>query len=294
MNTEQFPPGVYDILNGINNTRIARVLSLSTTLPTAPGVNWQPNMEHWFTTASLTNLQTAFSISAIKAKYAANLTNLNVIATELADPTKYKFQLYAKGVLTVQDWISGVPAYNTPAYYFVQNSPPVPTRAMRPPLRGPEQRSQQAGERDLDDPRQHGDELLRQRGRGHHRDFGQQRALSHPRERLVLPGSLTSHPWVFSRYSLSSSACARSRDYRLRTRRRPTAVNLSSARPAKREAQRAREATELHDPPRTARSAGSSALHSTRWSKPSTTLGPSGVHGPAHQLRALPTTSRTP
>jgi hypothetical protein len=132
MNTEQFPPGVYDILNGINNTRIARVLSLSTTLPTAPGVNWQPNMEHWFTTASLTNLQTAFSISAIKAKYAANLTNLNVIATELADPTKYKFQLYAKGVLTVQDWISGVPAYNTPAYYFVQNSPPVPTRAMRP------------------------------------------------------------------------------------------------------------------------------------------------------------------
>lgn len=128
---QQYPPGVFDILRGDNNQRIARILSLSKTVPTAPGVTWIAQREHWFTTAGL-NLQTAFGAATIKATYAANLTNLNQVAAELANPALYTFQLHARGILNQSDWVPGAPPYAAPAYYFVQNAPPIPSRAMRP------------------------------------------------------------------------------------------------------------------------------------------------------------------
>jgi hypothetical protein len=128
---KQYPPGLYDVLRGDDDARIARILSLSKTLPTAPGVTWIAHKEHWFTTAGL-NLQTAFGVSTLKVRYVSNLTNLNQIAAELANTALYTFQLHAKGILTQADWIPGAPPYLTPAYYWVQNAPPIPNRAMRP------------------------------------------------------------------------------------------------------------------------------------------------------------------
>lgn len=129
-NSMQFPPGVYDISKGA--TRIARVLSLSTVLPNAPPIQWQPNKEHWFTTASLTNLNSYFNAATLRVSYVNDLGSLQKIATELADPSKYTFQLYAKGILSQSDWIAGAPSYIAPAYYLVQKNPPIPNRAMRP------------------------------------------------------------------------------------------------------------------------------------------------------------------
>jgi len=111
------------------------VLSLSSTVPTAPPIQWQANREHWFTPASINDLKPLLQSASISVVYAANLTNLQTVATELANSALYRFQLYAKGVLAPSDWISGTPPWVAPAYYFEQSPLPTPpTVPMRPLL----------------------------------------------------------------------------------------------------------------------------------------------------------------
>lgn len=128
---EQFPPGAYDVRDA-TGTLVARVLSLGNTLPTAPGVNWKKNKEHWFSVAGL-NLNTGFGGTSIDIAYAQDLGTLEKMALELANTANFTFQLYAKGILTQSSWISGQPTIDAPAYYFVQVPlPNDPNRAMRP------------------------------------------------------------------------------------------------------------------------------------------------------------------
>jgi len=127
----QLSPGLYDLLRATDGQRIARVLSLSTTLPTAAGVNWIAKREHWFSPKNL-NLAAALNVSGVRVTYTANLTNLNALAQDLA--TNYTFQKHAKGVLAAADWVAGPPAFSAPAFYFVESAPPVPNKAMRPLL----------------------------------------------------------------------------------------------------------------------------------------------------------------
>lgn len=128
---QQFPPGVYDVL-GTSGSLVARVLSLGSTLPSAPGVSWKKNKEHWFSVAGL-DLDTALNDASIDIRYAEDLGSLEKVALQLADPAEFTFQLYAKGILTPASWISGQPTITTPAYYFVQTPlPGDPNRAMRP------------------------------------------------------------------------------------------------------------------------------------------------------------------
>lgn len=124
----QLPPAVYDLTTGLGD-RVARILSLSTVVPTTnPPFAWQKNREHWFTKASITDLNSYFSGSVMKLTYVDALgQNLQTIANELADPSKYRFQFYALGVPV--SWTPGAPPYSTPAYYFEQGSA---ANAMRP------------------------------------------------------------------------------------------------------------------------------------------------------------------
>lgn len=124
----QFPPGLYDFLRGDNNSRIARMLSLSTTLPTAPPVTWKKKNEHWFTPAGL-DLSTALNVTSIKVQYVSDLTNLTTIAQALAVGANFTFQKYAKGVLASTDWVAGAPSWSAPAYYFEESAA---NDAMRP------------------------------------------------------------------------------------------------------------------------------------------------------------------
>lgn len=127
----QLSPGLYDLLRATDGQRIARVLSLSTTTPTVSGVTWLAKREHWFSPKNL-DLAVALGVSGVRLTYVSNLTNLNTIAQDLA--TNYTFQKHAKGVLVSADWTAGPPAFSAPAFYFVENSPPVAARAMRPLL----------------------------------------------------------------------------------------------------------------------------------------------------------------
>jgi|GEM_PF-3110465 len=128
---EQFPPGVYDVLD-TTGALVARVLSLGNTLPTAPGVSWKKNKEHWFSVAGL-NLNTGFGGASIDIEYDQDLGSLEKVALELANTSNFTFQLYAKGILTTSSWVSGQPTISTPAYYFVQTPLPTdPNKAMRP------------------------------------------------------------------------------------------------------------------------------------------------------------------
>jgi len=127
----QLPPGLYDLLRATDGQRIARILSLSITLPTAAGVNWIAKREHWFSPKNL-DLAVALGVSGVRLTYVSNLANLHTIAQDLA--TNYTFQKHAKGVLVTTDWTAGPPAFSAPAFYFVENAPSVPARAMRPLL----------------------------------------------------------------------------------------------------------------------------------------------------------------
>jgi hypothetical protein len=131
---QQFPPGVYDILTS-SSQRIARILSLSGTVPSAPPIQWQSNREHWFTPASITDLRPLLQSATIRVTYVANLGNLQAVATELANASLYRFQLRAKGVLAPSDWVAGTPPWVAPAFYFEQSPlPPAPSVPMRPLL----------------------------------------------------------------------------------------------------------------------------------------------------------------
>lgn len=127
----QLSPGLYDLLRATDGQRVARVLSLSTTLPTVAGASWLAKREHWFSPKNL-DLAAALGVSGVRLAYVANLANLNPIAQDLV--TNYTFQKHAKGVLAKADWAAGPPAFSAPAFYFVESAPPVAARAMRPLL----------------------------------------------------------------------------------------------------------------------------------------------------------------
>ncbi len=120
---QQFPPGVYDVTSK-DGASIFRVLSLSSTVPqSTPPFSWQANREHWFSPAGK-NLSTLLGAGSISVGYTSDLSSLQAIANALADTATYTFQTYALGILSANDWISGVPSWASPAYFYQSSTTP--------------------------------------------------------------------------------------------------------------------------------------------------------------------------
>jgi hypothetical protein len=118
----QCPPGVYEVTTGSGT--VFRLLSLSTTLPVSvPPFAWKKNTEHWFSPAGL-KLDVALGASSMDVTYTDDLSSLQKLVDALANPALYTFQLYALGVLSKDDWISGVPSWASPAFYFESSATP--------------------------------------------------------------------------------------------------------------------------------------------------------------------------
>ena len=134
----QLPPdAIYNITNGAG-TLVFRILSLGTaTLVSNPVRTWKPNNEHWFSTKGV-DVAALLAVGPIKLTLVHRSQSgvdaqIQSTANALAVTTNFKFQLYAKGLLSQADWISGVPApITSPNYYFVEQNPPILNRAARP------------------------------------------------------------------------------------------------------------------------------------------------------------------
>jgi hypothetical protein len=123
----QLPPTInYSLAAGAN--QFLKLISLSSTgMTTQPAFAWGTNQENWFSTIN-TNLSStlknaaSLTLTLIHNSPATPDATLVTYGNQLATTTSNTFQLYAKGLLSTNDWLAAPAAYNSATSYYYEET----------------------------------------------------------------------------------------------------------------------------------------------------------------------------